>query len=166
MKSSSTRPVSAECGFTLIELLIVIIIIAILAAVAIPTYMSSRASAQDSAAVTLVRNALTAVEAANLDYFDYEMINQTALSSVEPTITWNIVAAPLIDPTVPTVNAALVSVASADAVDFYAASPTIFDIATASDSGNRYGIRVQSSGAVATDYIKVRVIDGTGTNGW
>ncbi len=147
-------------------MLIIIIIIAILAAVAIPTYLSSRTNAQDSAAVTLVRNALTAVEAANLDYFDYQMINQSALSSVEPNIGWNMATAPLVDTAVPTISAGLISVASTNSVDFYAVSPTIFDIATASDSGNRYGIRLQSSGAVATDYIRVRVIDGTGTNGW
>jgi len=134
--------------------------------VAIPTYLSSRTNAQDSAAVTLVRNALTAVEAANLDYFDYQMINQSALSSVEPNIGWNMATAPLVDTAVPTISAGLISVASTNSVDFYAVSPTIFDIATASDSGNRYGIRLQSSGAVATDYIRVRVIDGTGTNGW
>ena len=55
-----------QSGFTLIELLVVIIIIAILAGIAIPTYLGQREKAQDAAAVSLVRNALTVVESAHI----------------------------------------------------------------------------------------------------
>ena len=49
-----------EEGFTLIELMVVVLIIAILMAIAIPTFLGARSKAQDRAAQSNIRNALTA----------------------------------------------------------------------------------------------------------
>ncbi len=50
-------------GFTLIELMIVVLIVAILVAIALPTFLGQRKQAEDSAAKSNLRNALTTEKA-------------------------------------------------------------------------------------------------------
>src|ERR1700737_5339124 len=74
-----------EQGFTLIELMVVVLIIAILIAIAIPTFLGARQKAQDRAAQSDLRNALTAAKTGYVDTEDYATVN---LASIEPSLTY------------------------------------------------------------------------------
>jgi len=60
-----------EAGFTLIELLVVVIIIGILAAIAIPVFLSQRDSARSAASESDVRNAAIQLETYYTQNGDY-----------------------------------------------------------------------------------------------
>src|SRR5258708_3216943 len=76
-----------EEGFTLIELMVVVLIIAILIAIAIPTFLGARQKAQDRAAQSNLRNALTAAKTAYVDSQDYSSdVTNTRYTSIEPSL--------------------------------------------------------------------------------
>lgn len=79
-------PSKNDRGFTLIELMIVVLIVAILVAIAIPTFLGQRKEAEDSAAKSNLRNALTtekALYAGGLEAFTTDL---DVLSAVEPSL--------------------------------------------------------------------------------
>jgi type IV pilus assembly protein PilA len=78
-----------EQGFTLIELMVVVLIIAILIAIAIPTFLGARQKAQDRAAQSNLRNALTAAKTAYVDSQNYSSdVSNGVYSSIEPSLTF------------------------------------------------------------------------------
>jgi type IV pilus assembly protein PilA len=80
-------------GFTLIELMVVVLIIAILLAIAIPTFLGARERANDRAAQSSLRNALTAAKTIYTDSQDYAAADTSAeMSAVEPSLTYDTAA--------------------------------------------------------------------------
>ncbi len=76
-----------EGGFTLIELLVVILIIGVLAAIAIPSFLSQKSKATDSSAKELARTAQTTAETYATDHGgEYTGMNVAELHSYEPSI--------------------------------------------------------------------------------
>ncbi|MFP5377617.1 MAG: prepilin-type N-terminal cleavage/methylation domain-containing protein [Acidimicrobiia bacterium] len=77
-----------EEGFTLIELMVVVLIIAILLAIAIPTFLGARDRANDRAAQSSLRNALTAAKVIFTDEQDYTQATASKLAEEEPSLTF------------------------------------------------------------------------------
>jgi type IV pilus assembly protein PilA len=80
------RRVQDEKGFTLIELLVVILIIGILAAIAIPSFLSQKGKASDASAKELARTAYTTEETYSTDHNGEYTASTTVLKEYEPSI--------------------------------------------------------------------------------
>ena len=88
LQTLRTRLEKDEEGFTLIELMVVVLIIAILLAIAIPTFLGARNRANDRAAQSSLRNALTGAKTIFTDQQDYSFADATTLAANEPSLTF------------------------------------------------------------------------------
>jgi type IV pilus assembly protein PilA len=121
-------------GFTLIELMVVVLIIAILIAIAIPTFLGLRRRAQDRAAQSDLRNALTAAKAYYTDDETYTGFDGPGDGeAIEPSLNWN---TPAGQDYVNVVNVAAQEITLQRA----SASGTVFCIADSSTLGTARGV--------------------------
>jgi type IV pilus assembly protein PilA len=136
-----------EKGFTLIELMVVVLIIAILIAIAIPTFLGARKKAQDRAAQSNVRNALTAEKTFYTDAQTYTQAS-AALVAIEPSLSY--------------VNSAS-SLATTGNVVFVGVSGTTVTLGAKSASGTCYWMK--DDAASATQYTS-NTTCASPTTGW
>ncbi len=120
-----------EEGFTLVELMVVVLIIAILVAIAIPTFLGARESAQDRAAQSDLRNALTAEKVYYVDNEVYTDNSGGALAAIEPSIDWTAVVVNL---DVANDQYVCMELLSASGTTFY-----LKDVASGAGAGTFYG---------------------------
>jgi type IV pilus assembly protein PilA len=121
MMKAIRHRLSRDEGFTLIELMVVVMIIAVLIAIAIPSFLGFRKSAQDRSAQSEVRNVLLAEKAYWLEEGDYTGAGAD-ITALEPNAT--IAAAP----------------ADGVYIDLPAADSDVVCIVRTADSGNTFAV--------------------------
>jgi type IV pilus assembly protein PilA len=140
--------------------MVVVLIIAILIAIAIPTFLGARTRAQDRAAQSSLRNALTAAKTAYTDVSDYSTAGPgvvgppaTQLTAIEPSLQYvagTVSSADLTTPVTPSFKVVSVDVSSTAsttdhqvwAAAVLSKSGTCFwikDVATGAGAGTFYG---------------------------
>jgi type IV pilus assembly protein PilA len=140
--------VSDEGGFTLIELLVVILIIGVLAAIAIPSFLSQKSKATDAQAKSLARTAQTTAETIATDNGgNFTKVSTAEEKAYEPSVQ-----------TTATEKEAYLEAASGEA--------NAFTVTTKSPSGDKFTIARNANGEVTRTCSQVESSKGCPTGDW
>jgi len=143
-----------ERGFTLIELMVVVLIIAVLVAIGLPTLLGARQRAQNSAAKSLIRNALSTeiVFYGSSQTFSGDNSAGGELDSIDPSVEWGTLTA--------TDSGVIATVSDGDAT---------LILRSQSVTGTTYCLGRIGSGAVAGTYYTTEcdgAEDTAAVSGW
>ncbi len=137
-------------GFTLIELLVVILIIGILAAIAIPSFLSQKSKASDASAKELARTSQTAAETYATDHEGlYTSMTVATLHEYEPAIQ-----------TAAGGNNAYLSVVTPIETN------KGYEVTTTSTSGDTFKIKRNAEGVVERTCTQATGSKGCATKSW